>query len=498
MVDTNAIYKQWLAAEELARQREVVSARNYEDGAIVISRLAPVKALNLSLTDLMRRRANIIKPIVSSLTERMSLLGMDAASAEAQIWLADVWKRNRLDIRQDMIHKGAVNEGESFVLVDWNKDEGRVDLLPHPRYTSPSLGWNATEGDDIRVLQNMTKAAAADAAYLASGDGYGCKLFHENDDENQPAIRASKRWRARAANGDLIQRLTEYYPDRIEKYVVSNDQLKPVLDDGDTEWPLPWLDKQGNPLGIPVIHFSEPEMRPYALDAFGTQDDIVQVIFDMRGASHFSAYRVFYAFGWYPTTDGKEPKADKSNWLSVEPGQIFGNATKGPGEASFGAINGESLKPFIDTIRELIYYAAITTDTPLYRFNSSGQIAAADTLKQQDEPLIVKVIKRQLRYGNSWTQVFDMARRVQNAFGSQAAPEGELTPKWKPAREMSDGERIARALTLQKLRVPDEQVWIEAGYTQEQIDGFQKMASYQARQGLIQQGLNAGQTPAGG
>lgn len=91
-----------------------------------------------------------------------------------------------------------------------------------------------------------------------------------------------------------------------------------------------------------------------------------------------------------------------------------------------------------------------------------------------------------------------MARRVQNAFGSQAAPEGELTPKWKPAREMSDGERIARALTLQKLRVPDEQVWIEAGYTQEQIDGFQKMASYQARQGLIQQGLNAGQTPAGG
>lgn len=498
MANLSAIYKQWQVSEELARQREVVTSRNYEDGAILAARKEVIKALGFTMNDLMRRRMNIIKPIISSVTERLSVLEMDGANADLKKWAADIWKACRLSIRQDAIHKSAVNEGEGFVLVDWNAAENRVALYPHPRYTSTNLGWDGAIGGDTRVLENMVSAAAADAAYLASGDGYGCKIFYENDDENQPPIRASKRWREKSINGEVVQRLTEYYPNRIEKYRVEDDDLKPVQDDGDEGWPLAWVDKSGGPLGIPVIHFAEPEMRPYALDVFGTQDDIIQTIYDMRGASHYSAYRVFYAFGWVPTIDGKEPKTDGSNWLSVGPGTIIGDGAKSPQDASFGAINGESLKPFIEVIRELIYYAAIVTDTPLYRFNASGQIAAADTLKQQDEPLVVKVIKRQERFGDSWTQVFDMARRVQNAFGATSVPEGELAPKWMPAREMTDDERIARALNLQKLRVPDEQVWSEAGYTKDQIESFAQMASYQSRMSLLKQGLNVGQTPTGG
>jgi hypothetical protein len=461
-----AAYAAWRSAEEISRQHEVVQARAYFDGdKMPIPSVKIMNALGMETADDVKRRMNIIRIIVSAITERLNVFDVEADNSELKAWAWRLWRDNRMAIQQDDVYHNAVNDGEAFVIVDWDAKNARARLTPHPRFTCGAAG----------------------------GDEFGCKVFYENDDENQPVIRASKRWREELDNGDTRLRLTEYYPDRIEKYEDTGSGLVPLRDAEDVSWPLGWVNAKGEPLGVPVIHFSERSMRPYALDAFGTQDDIVNAVYDLLGSSRYSAFRIFVAMGWYPTTDGKPPAADGSNALGLKPGHVIGNGTKGPGEATFQAIEGASLSPHIDVVREFIFYAATVTDTPMYRFMVSGQIASADTLRQQDEPLIAKCVKRQARFGDAWDDALYMAREIDRTFGGKALPDGDIKVQWETARKIPETERIAAAKEKKLLGVPDEQIWSELGYSDAQIEGFKVMPSYASRQKLTSMGLTSQQ-----
>lgn len=489
-------FLQWQVAEELARQKEVVNARMYYEGSQVVLTTERIRALlSVSSSEDLRLKLNVIRTVINSVTERLSIKAITASVPTPQTgddesnnptaetvreWAEWLWDENRLDVLQDEVHVDAVNDGESFVIVDYVEGKG-ARLIPHPRYTDTLANSSASVDDD------NPRATSA-------GDGFGCKVFYQNDDPAQPVIRASKRWREELGGGKARLRLTEYYPDRIEKYEVTKGVPVEFRDEGDASWPLPWVDKAGQPLGVPVFCYDEPSKRPHALDAWGQQDAINQALIDLLAGNRIAAFRIFKVFGFYPTSDGKAPAADRSNWVAIEPGGIYGAHNKSPQEAALEPIDGMNPEPFLKTLDTLIQKAASVTDTPLSRFQVSGQVAGSDTQKEYKDALIKKVEKRQRRFGRVWADALEMAFKLEKMFGTNAGlPDAaKFDIVWEPAARREIGELQQEASAKKASGVPEETIWREVwGYGEAQIAAMKQEESYMQRKAIADMALSA-------
>ena len=388
-------FAHWEYEEEKERQADVVLAREYYEGeqrTYLTPRLREFLNLDKTSKD-SDFNLNIVRGVVEALTEKLIVGGFKCNDEASAAWAWSVWQGDRVDSKQNNVHEAACRDGESFVIVDYDQALGELTFIPHERYTDATC----------------------------DGDNEGCKATYRNDDDSQPLECVSKRWIETQGNGRARQRLTVYYPDRIEKYAIIEGQWTPIdvetmIAEGDTAWPVPWLDNLGQPLGIPVAHFKNPGLRPEVADGIPMQNAINKTLVDLLGAADLTAFRIFVAFGFNPTTDGQPPSSDGSNLMGIAPGQIIGSSGAA-NDKSFEAVEGSDPTPLLNMIQQLIHFLAIATRTPASRFNFTGAVASAETLKQQDQSLLSKVALRQMLFGDAWEDAMTIARRLQNKFG---------------------------------------------------------------------------------
>lgn len=462
-------YMSFLVASEVSRQKQIVKARKYYEGihnTHITKRLKEFLSVNEDDGDPFR--LNVYRTVVRAVEERLSVKATNASSgdesalaeAESQAaWSWQVWQGNRMDGLQSQVYEGSLTDGEFFIIVDWDIEQGRPRFNLHPRYTDAMQG----------------------------GDGFGCKAHYPDDDDNQPMLYASKRWVESLGRGKTRQRLTLYYPDEVQRYVIEGGAPVSFEEDGVLAV-QPWVDNAGVPLGIPVIHFRNPGQRPEAEDAIGPQDAINKSLIDLIAAADISGFPIYKAFGWIPTSDGKPLESDGTNRMNLQPGQIIGTTKT---EASFDAVEAADLSTLIDLPDKIIQWLAMVTDTPMSRFLSSRQIAAEGTLKQQEAPLISKIEKRQTSFGNSWEDCFYMARRIANTFGNAGMSDDVLfSVSWEQAETRNEKEHLeGLAIKREKLGVPLSQIWSEAGYSQSEINDMLANDETQARLAMMQLGL---------
>ena len=225
-------YLNWLAGEELTRQQNVQQARDYYAGEHELS-LTDRQREFLGIKSGGRFAANYCETVVNALVERLIVTGLQSQNPELAAWAGDTWAANRMDGMQGDVHQAAVRDGEAFVMVDWDLEQRRPRFTFHPRYVSSQAG----------------------------GDGFGCRAFYPNDDYRLPMLYATKRWtesytpdpgadtQVRPYEGgreETRQRLTVYFPDRVEKYVLATTGSKfreagwqPFADEDGGVWPLP-------------------------------------------------------------------------------------------------------------------------------------------------------------------------------------------------------------------------------------------------------------------
>ncbi len=436
--------------EELKLQRRIVKARKYHDGL-----------QNAQLTERLREflqmhpddefSLNVCAPVVNALSERLVVDGFDGDDTKLLDWAWRIWQECNLDAMQDDVHEGALRDSEYFVMVDWDAEENRPIFVPHQRYTSVDAG----------------------------GDGYGCMMFYDQDDRYQKPQFAVKQW-TEATKNDIVERRNIYYPDRIEKYQRGSGAQWVRIGES-----IPWVDAEGKPLGIAVVPFTNKGMRQEASAAWPMQDAVNKSLIDLLSASDLTAFRIYVALGFIPTTDGKPPADDMSNWLKVTPGQIVGT-TKPPSEASFSAIGPSELEPLMDLTHQLVLWLAMVTNTPVTRFISTKLVASDETLKEQEGPLLARVRSRQITFGNSWSKCMQLAAKLQNLYGEPSEdddlPEDLdanvlLEPIWIEPQSRSQSERLDLLVKKQKLGIPRRQLWREAGYSQSAISKMQAEAS---------------------
>lgn len=450
-------YAQWLTLDEQARERAVILARAYYAGDHYVHLTARMKRI---LGTEAKFNLNIVRVILSAVSELLIIDRFESGNEQLDQWANHIWRINRMDELQTDVHEGVLSDGEFFIIVDWDAERGIPRFSIHPRYTDPTI---TVEGTNL------------------CGDGFGCRAYYQNDDDSQPLLYVSKRWTEYLGDGRARQRRTDYYPDRIEKYAAQGGMWIPIEEDGASV--IPWVDRSGKPLGIPVVHFRNPGMRPEAWDAICIQQLIDKTLLDMMMACDATAFRIFVALGFIPTTDNQPPRKNArgeiENALDIEPGQVIGTL-RSPGEASFSAIDPAPLTPFLDVIDHAIQWAAMVTSTPLSRFQLTRQVASSESQKESVSPLYAKVRNRQVRFGNAWSDCFDIARKLSNVFGGASLDENlPIKPVWYPLeprnvlQELDERAKfwsiVASTVSQTAGEISAEVVLRDLGWTDEQI-----------------------------
>jgi len=414
--------------ETLARLEVLYQARRAEQKALAAARDYYNGEHPTLLTDRQREflhhkgrlkfSINYCRLVVDAVVERLHITGFASPDTRNKQWLWNLWNAARLDALSAAVHLAAVRDGEAFLMVDYPDDSPRFMLN------------------------------------LADDGGGGVVMHYDADGQ---ARYAAKRWTVDSGTGaGMVRRMNLYYPDRIEKYhsTTAAPYWQPHRQP-DEPFPLPWLDRNGAPLGIPVIHFRNREQSgSELLDVIPLQDALNKSLIDLIAAADTNAFPLLVALGFQVPDE-----------FSITPGALVQVPPSIDGSTDFKMVAGADLGNLIAVLEHLVLQIARVSSTPLSRFQVSGQLAAEGTLKQQEAGLIAKVEHKQLAFGNAWEDAMRLALRLQNAFGASrydaAAP---IETLWQPAAPRSEAEHLQILLLKAQLGVPLAVLLAEAGY----------------------------------
>jgi hypothetical protein len=159
--------------------------------------------------------------------------------------------------------------------------------------------------------------------------------------------------------------------------------------------------------------------------------------------------------------------------MKMGPAQ-FNGTMKNQTEASLQEIEGADMSPLVETLTQLILLTAQITDTPVSRFITTAAIASADTLKAQESQLKRKAIDRRDLFSTPWTDGMSMARKLSNFYDNTAMDEKvQFIAMWEHSDSLDELQQKHEVLGI-----PREQLWIEAGYTAEQIAAMKATPEY--------------------
>ena len=453
---------QALEDEEITDQKEIILGRRYYDGNQDV--YLNERALEyLGLHSENKFKMNVCKVVVTSVLDELHLVGVGAGEAgnskPIADWASKVLAFNRIDEFQKYVHECALRDRESFVIVDWDTDNGSPRFTWMPRYTSLSTN---VDGDEMGVV-----------------------MYYPDDDYSQHPIAAVKRWIEMIPDGPIYKkrmRMTIYYPDRIERFVFMAGWEQYVDNDGD-QWPIPWVDQAGKPLGIAAIHFRNAGMRPEHWDAIPMQDATNKLFVDILGSADSTGFRVFFTSGFIPTMDGLPLDQEGSNVAVIAPGQLIGTTKEG---ATMSAIDGADPTPLVNTLTQIIQYTAHITATPPSRFSNSAQVQSGDSQQEQNKPFFAKLNDRRVRFGRAWEDVMSLARKLENLWGVGGLDETTVfSALWEHSFSLDE------LIKKRTLGVPQEQIWKEMGYDQAEIEAMKQMDEYQAKQAAQQMSIQA-------
>lgn len=396
----------WSTEQNDAADR-VELCRNYVDGAHRAELTQEMQnLLRISGDALDQFNANYCDMVVSTMTSRLIVERVEpTGDDEAQGWVDDLLANNRFDALQMDIHEAALTDGDTYLLVSFDQEAGRAVLSHEPAY-------DGAEG--MIVVYDSTRR------YIMA---------------------AVKIWQEAA---DDTNRVNIYYPGVIYKFTWGDGRLTPMSE------PLPWVDRAGRPLGVPVVHFRNRGRKRRAMGlsevakVIPLQDALNRTLTSMVMTSELSAFQIRVAKGFTPP-EGLAP----GMWLSLLPDAGEGDEALLSSLDAYALAQGE-LVPFIQEADFLIDKIGMITNTPLpTRGGSDNQ--SGEALKMRESGLLGKVRDFQIRAGNSWENAVYLAHYLAGVYGAQLPPGIErLTTVWRPAGIRDDATAIKNIMAIRE------------------------------------------------
>lgn len=408
---------------------------------------------------------NFCETVIDILVEHLSLEAFEVAgNQDAARWLTETWwVRTGMAETQGTINHHKFLRGDAFLIFEVDEDDGM-----------PQACWN--DASKIKVVY---------------------------DDGNEDMLYLVKRWptsRKSPSNpdGDPITRLNIWFPDRIEQWFAVGDggdgadwqphltaadvtpRTEVVVDEDtgeevetevfddkgeqvfDERWPVWWtdtLEPDGEPLGIPAIHFRH-KARGKAYGRSAIKGTIAQQ--DLLNKQVLDTFNVGDAQGW-PQRWGIGIPEDAN--LRVRIGTILRASRP---DAKFGQFEPADPGPMLEAIEKTLIRIAARNRIPLHLLMLGGSLPSGETLKTAYTPVVKATEDSQVSDGRRWAKAGAMALKLFHVFGE---PDFAWDPEkdtvdvvWVDPQPRNDTDEITNALVKQDLGVSRATTLRELGY----------------------------------
>lgn len=249
------------------------------------------------------------------------------------------------------------------------------------------------------------------------------------------------------------------------------------MDAGDGSWPLPWTDRNGNPIGLPVIEFA-PADGSCLTQIIPLQNAINKACLDLIGAADASGFRMlgveYDSTRLGPRTGGAQSDADDTgdDEVRVSPFRLME-----VDDGSIVQIEPGDLMQLIAMVNWLLQSISGMANIPIYYLRPVGgsEVPSGESLKQLESALVAFIQELQLIFGQAWEDVFGIAYVVNQAFGPTLPDlvEPSIRMQWQDANVRNELAEAQTAEAHQRLGVPQPTLWRMLGYTPEEIEAFQ-------------------------
>lgn len=416
---TGLIGRNW-ESDYYERGRNVELFRDYVDGRHRDEMTREMRQLlRVQGDDINQMNLNLCDLIVRSMADRLTLARIETDNEAGNEWVSGLMRDNRIDAEQIGVHEGALRDGDAYVMVEYDADAGAVRMVYEP-------AWDGETGV-IVVYDRWRRNIAA-----------GAKVWYEGE--------------------VCYTRL--YYPDRTEKYRESD-----VVEQAD------WRDANGQALGVPIVSFRH---RQRAYDAYGNselydligqQDALNRIYKSMVMAGELTAFGIRVAQGFEP------PAAiTPGMWIQIGADAQTAEDVALLSQARAYMLEPPSLMPFIQNLETGIRNMSLKSGVALPMAADAG--ASGESLKQREVSLLSKVRRAQVNFGNSWEATFEIAHRVQAAYGVNPPAIAYYNAVWVDAQVRNDAQVIQQGQPLLAAGYNDEWLAYVApvyGWTPEEV-----------------------------
>ena len=408
--------------------------RNYERGdhrANITTQMRNLLRLTKDTAGLEDFNDNYCRVIVDKMASRLHVSNIDAGDT-ADDWLADTMTRNDFDAQQQTWFRGAIRDGDAYVIVD----PETMSWVAEPAYDGFS---------GVTVIINpMTRKAA-----------WACKLWSEadtadiaGDDSSQATIKLVVYQPDRVSYWFGSEGTQDVQPDNIIPVTVGQEEVAPI---NFRDWPL------GR---IPLVHFAnqidnftqygESELRP----AVPLQDVLNRTLYSMVMASEFSAFKLLWSIGFEIDVDGITP-GGVVNLVLKDSNGIITSMTQDQVEfikaARVGQFDATDLSQYTTQIDKIVQQISQSTQTPIYGVTTQGNLSG-EALKQLEIGLLGKVERFQRQNSDAIKELIEMTSEMQNIFDGSvnAPPLDTVNLQWKPAELLDVNARITTLVGLRE------------------------------------------------
>ena len=109
---------------------------------------------------------------------------------------------------------------------------------------------------------------------------------------------------------------------------------------------------------------------------------------------------------------------------------------------------------------------------------------------------VTKAERLQSRFGDRWEEVAEKSRTIYNAFAGANLQPTVYNATWRSAETRDRRDRMAESAEKREAGIPAEQLWVEFGYSQEDIVALQRLKAWDEAMKLLTPWAAGGDTAA--
>ena len=382
-------------SEVIERAEMVKQFRNYYIGKHPVS-------LNDTMRQVLHRRGseywfgvNYCQLVIDELANRLDIetiaVGEDSGLQE---YVDAMFAKNDFDTLEGDLHLATIRDGDAFLIARWDNEKKEVRL--HLNYAFDGVAGV------IPIYVNTFLYSAVKVTPIDS-------------------------------TSDLV---IFYYPDRVETMTYEHATSETPVG-FKYEPPMEW-----KPGVLPVIHFANRRLAGEAggyselMGILALQDALNASVVTAMGASYLTGFPIGM---WKGPLQSKVP--DK-----LGPGGITEFKTDDYQLLSASTFEFNDAPDFagnIALIRDLVWHISNVSSTPVPMGNEG---TSGESQKQVESKLLAKVRKAQIKLGDSWEDVVQLAVKMEEVYGAKSyanAIEGALlSARWKDKQVRNDLEIV--------------------------------------------------------